>query len=520
MVKRRRGQRKALPKTSPNHPVAVDVQLDMEVTAADPACLEVAEEAPACLEVAEEAPACLEEVAEEAAPACLEVAEEVAEEAPACLEVAEEAPACLEVAEEAAAPACLEVAEEEAAPACLEVAEAAPACLEVAEAAPACLEVAEEAPACLEIKSEDPEPRDSAQEQSGNPAVPALSTRVAASPGSYHRYDASEDSSDSDVTIVLPHKPKRRRLLPGTVPMEALVYSNKVNSCLKLLPDDVSTMAELEKAVEKKQGYEDLRSEAVAPALPVSKPRPVPSDTEDVDSQQPEVVHERIRNSSPSPPPSPNTPVNQGRNRNQGRKRGLTRKIRKMEACLLDLGTVLSPQRSRFFEDNDVIMVGTSTVPEITIKVRRRGKIFRVNIRVTDPLQRLVESVAAHLEVNPAQILLMRGDEELNTKETPKSTNLSVADIIDCMILSTSGGQGTDAEHSEICLKIQGKDKESQLTVTIGMDEPLKSLMDRYKAAMGLSRKVCFMFEGRKLKGQNTASQLGLESDDIIEAWT
>ncbi|CAI9611723.1 unnamed protein product, partial [Staurois parvus] len=220
-----------------------------------------------------------------------------------------------------------------------------------------------------------------------------------------------------------------------------------------------------------------------------------------------------IRTSSPSPPPTPNTPVTRGR-----RQRGLKRKIRYR---VRDLGTVLSPKRSYISEDNDVIMVGMSTVPELTIKVRRRGEIFRINIRVTDPLQRLVEMVASHVDANPSQILLLRGDEELNTKETAKSLNLTVADIIDCMVLSSSGGQGADAERTEekICLKVQGKDKQSQLTVTIGKSEPLKSLMDQYKAVMGLSKKVCFMFEGRKLKGQNTADQLGLESDDIIEAW-
>ncbi|XP_072273403.1 NFATC2-interacting protein-like [Pyxicephalus adspersus] len=331
-----------------------------------------------------------------------------------------------------------------------------------------------------------------------------------------------DDSSDSDVAVVLPKKPKRRRILPGTAPIVA-VYSNKVNSSLKLLPDDVSTVAEMEKELQKKQGCEDLQNEAVEAPLPAIVPAPhsVTSDTEDADSQEPQPTRESIRNSSPSPPPSPNTPVGK-KGGTKGRQCGLNRKIRKMEACLLDLGTVLSPQRKYVSEDNDVIMVGTSTVPELTIKVRRRGKIFRINIRMTDPLQRLVELVASHVEVEPSQILLLRGDEELNTKETAKSLNLTVADIIDCMVLSSSDEQGADAEHTEekICLKVQGKDKQSQLTVTIGKNEPLKSLMDQYKTAMGLSKKVCFMFEGMKLKAQNTAEQLGLESDDIIEAWT
>ncbi|XP_018427565.1 PREDICTED: NFATC2-interacting protein [Nanorana parkeri] len=381
---------------------------------------------------------------------------------------------------------------------------------------PICSEVVQEDPNCLEMKTENPEPPDSARD--GHPAALTPSTCVAASPGSHHRYDASEDSSDSDVAVVLPQKPKRRRIFPRTAPILSTVYSNKVNSSLKLLPDNVSTVAAMEKELQKKQGCDDLGNEAIEPPLPVTVPAPQPvlSDTEDVDSQQPEVVHERIRNSSPSPPPSPNTPVL------KGRKGALNSKIRKMEACLQDLGTVLSPKRSHLYEDNDVIMMEASTVPELIVKVRRRGKIFRINIRMTDPLQRLVDLVASHLDADPSQIMLLRGDEELNTKETAKSLNLTVADIIDCMVLSSSGGQEADDEHTEekICLKIQGRDKQSQLTVTVGKNEPLKSLMDQYKSAMGLTKKVCFMFEGRKLNGRSTADQLGLESDDLIEAWT
>ncbi|XP_077306257.1 NFATC2-interacting protein-like [Lithobates pipiens] len=328
-------------------------------------------------------------------------------------------------------------------------------------------------------------------------------------------YVDNEDSSDSDVAVVLPQKPNAGDSFLEPPPSLSTVYSNKVNSSLKLLPDDVGTLDELEKELQKQQGCEGAHCN---PPLKVSAPRPVVlSDTEDVDGQQSEVARERIRNSSPSPPPSPNTPVARGK----GRQRGLKRKIRKMEACLQDLGTVLSPNRNYISEDNDVIMVGMSPVPELMIKVRRRGEIFRINIRVTDPLQKLVELVASHINANPSQILLLRGDEELNTKETAKSQNLTVADIIDCMVLSSSGGQGADGEHTEekICLKIQGKDKQSQLTVTIGKNEPMKSLMDQYKAAMGLSKKVCFMFEGKKLKAKSTADQLGLESEDIIEAW-
>ncbi|XP_075035141.1 NFATC2-interacting protein-like isoform X2 [Mixophyes fleayi] len=324
---------------------------------------------------------------------------------------------------------------------------------------------------------------------------------------------ASDESSDSDVAIVMPQRAKRRRILKGTVPTTATVYSNKVNSCLKLLPDGPSTLAQMEKELQMKQGCDDLDNEAIAEPQPTKeKTKPYDLSDSDAENEKTDVLCERIRDSSPSPPPTPKTPVRKG---------SVNSKIREMEARLQDLGTVLSPFRNSVNDDNDVIMVGSSPAPELTIKVRRRGKIFRLNIRPTDTLQKLVDSMASRLEVEPSQILLLQGDKELDTKETPQSLNLTVADIIDCMILSASREQESgDQADEKICLKVQGKDRQSHLSVTIGKNEPLQSLMDQYRTTLGLSKKGCFMFEGKKLKGKTTAEELGLESDDIIEAWT
>ncbi|XP_063791434.1 NFATC2-interacting protein-like isoform X2 [Pseudophryne corroboree] len=322
----------------------------------------------------------------------------------------------------------------------------------------------------------------------------------------------SDGSSDSDVAVVIPQRAKRRRMLPGTVPIAPTVYSNKVNSSLKLLSDRPSTLDEMEKELQMKQGCDDLENEAIAEpqAATVKLPMYDLSDS-DAENEKSDVPCQRIRDSSPSPPPTPKTPVRKGRKNKQ---------IREMEASLKDLGTVLSPVHNSISDDNDVIMVGSSPAPELTIKVRRRGQIFRINIRMMEPLQSLVDSMASRLEVDSSQILLMQGDRELDTKDTPKALNLSVADIIECVVLSASREQGSgDEEDDKICLKIQGKDRESHLSVTIRKNEPLQSLMDQYRTAMGLTKKVCFMFEGKKLKGRSTAEELGLEGDDIIEAW-
>ncbi|XP_075422601.1 NFATC2-interacting protein isoform X2 [Ascaphus truei] len=332
--------------------------------------------------------------------------------------------------------------------------------------------------------------------------------------------ERSDESSDSDVEIVTPRERcvKRRRILAGTLPANVSVYSNKVNSSLKLLPDDPTALSQMAEQMSRVQGPEDLESDGVGVQL---RNRQKPhvynlTDSEEEEGNEEERSGipqcEKVRDASPSPPPTPQTPkMNKGR---------AYRQIREMDAQLKDLGTVLSPSHRSVTED-DVILVASSPAPELTVKVRRRGELFRINLRTSDPLQKLAESVASRLNVDSSQILLMLRDEELKPTQTPQSLNLTVADIVDCVVLSASDEQGVEDQGSAtIRLQVQGKEKRSHLSVTVGKTEPLQSLMDQYHAAMGTTkRKVSFIFEGKKLKGKSTAEELGLESDDVIEVW-
>ncbi|OCT58808.1 NFATC2-interacting protein isoform X2 [Xenopus laevis] len=324
----------------------------------------------------------------------------------------------------------------------------------------------------------------------------------------------SEESSDSDVELVRPRQVKRRRLLPGTLPASVSVYSNKVNSSLKLPPDTSKTLLQMSEELRRIQGSEDVESDIVPPITQQKPPKKELTDSDTDEQEPPKTEQERLHSGSPSPPPTPRTPV---------RRRGRAyNKIREMDARLKDLGTVLSPGQKVRAEDSDVIVVGSSPAPELTMKVRRGGKLFRINLGMWDPLEKVAQSMASQLNVDPSQILLLLGDEELNPSHTPHSMNLTVADIIDCVVVTPPCDEQKDCDPNEkISIKVQGKDKQSHLSVMVGKVEPLQSLMDQYQAAMGLTKKhkVSFYFEGHKLKGKNTAEELGLECDDIIEVW-
>nr|XP_033802656.1 NFATC2-interacting protein isoform X2 [Geotrypetes seraphini] len=321
------------------------------------------------------------------------------------------------------------------------------------------------------------------------------------------------ESSDSDVEILQPKgapRPKRQRITNTTKITFVPVYSNKVSSSLKL--------GELTEQLKKVQGPEDLDSDGFD-SCPQSfenqdsKKVYILSDSEE-ELEQKGTRTELVRDKSPSPPPLSETPK-----KKHGR---AYQKIRAVDETLKDLDKFMLPSKPSSQEENDsdVVFVDANVSQEITIKVRRRSSLFRISLRMFDPLQKLVDQMALKLQVDPGQILLLLRDEELPVSKSPQALKLTVADIIDCVVMSGSKEQENESAGENICLRVQGNEKQSHLALTIHRTDPLKKLMDQYRQAMGLQdRNVTFLFEGHKLTGKKTPAELGMEHEDIIEIW-
>ncbi|XP_069508281.1 NFATC2-interacting protein-like isoform X2 [Ambystoma mexicanum] len=329
------------------------------------------------------------------------------------------------------------------------------------------------------------------------------------------------DSSDSDVDVMhakLPTVPraKRRRIRNTSEIVTVPIYSNKVNSSLKLYPvntDDLTTLTN-----QLQDAQEDVDSDGFG-LLPLiqshqnSEQSPLYEVTDSEDETQMGSAVDNKRDKSPSPPPAPPTPK---------RRRGRAyKKISEVNATLKDLDLLRSPTSEVMQEDqeDDVIVVETCPSQDITVKVRRHSRLYRVSLKMSDTLHTVVDQMASTLKVHSSQILLMLHDDELHPGDTPCSRNLTIADIIDCVVLSQTTKQNPDSDQN-ITLRIQGQEKRSHLSVTIRKTEPLKVLMEKYKQAMGLQHsKLSFFFEGRKLTAKATPEHLGMEPDDVIELW-
>uniref|UniRef100_H9GAJ1 NFATC2-interacting protein n=2 Tax=Anolis carolinensis TaxID=28377 RepID=H9GAJ1_ANOCA len=137
---------------------------------------------------------------------------------------------------------------------------------------------------------------------------------------------------------------------------------------------------------------------------------------------------------------------------------------------------------------------------------------------MTDPLQKVIEHMGQTLKVPPNRILLLLRDRELAADATPGRLGLGVADIVDC-IVETNNKQSSDSGNLQ--LRVQGKDKSSEMEITVQKGEPLQVLMNHYRQAQGLGRrKLVFHFDGQKLMETWTPEELGMESGDVIEVWS
>ncbi|XP_039103831.1 NFATC2-interacting protein [Hyaena hyaena] len=337
---------------------------------------------------------------------------------------------------------------------------------------------------------------------------------------------APRDNSDSDSEGAdappagAPQAPVRRRrrlrLDPGEAPVVP-VYSGKVKSSLHLIPDHLSLLKLCPPEAEEEADVADS-SRPLAEDIPFpDSPWKKKLRSRDVEEKTKDVF--LFQDPSPSPPPPPRT-------KSRKHTRAL-QKLREVNKRLQDLRSCLSPKQCQGQgyqnQEDEVVLVEGPTLPEsprlFPLKIRCRADVVRLPLRMSEPLQTVVDHMATHLGVSPSRILLLFGETELSPTATPRTLKLGVADIIDCVVLAHSP-ETSEMSHL-LQLRVQGKEKHQMLEVSLSPDSPLKILMSRYEEAMGLSgHKLSFFFDGTKLSGKELPADLGMESGDLIEVWS
>ncbi|XP_006877113.1 PREDICTED: NFATC2-interacting protein [Chrysochloris asiatica] len=335
---------------------------------------------------------------------------------------------------------------------------------------------------------------------------------------------ASKDDSDSDSEGAdarpngAPRTAVRRRprllLDPGEAPVVP-VYSEKVKSSLHLIPDHLPLLKLCPPVAEEDADMADSSSsQPEEPPFPGSWKKKLRGQDEEEEEKKVFLVQDV----SPLPPPPPRT-------KSRKHTRAL-QKLREVNKRLQELRSCLSPKQHQGqdhqSQEDDVVLVEGPILPEnprlFPLKIRCRADLVRLPVRVSEPLQSVVDHMAAHLGVSPGRILLLFGDTELSPTATPRTLKLGVADIIDCVVLASSPESSVTSQ--QLQLRVQGKEKHQMLEVSLSPDSPLKTLMAHYEETMGLSGcKLAFFFDGTKLSGKELPTDLGMESGDLIEVW-
>ncbi|XP_036593327.1 NFATC2-interacting protein [Trichosurus vulpecula] len=329
------------------------------------------------------------------------------------------------------------------------------------------------------------------------------------------------DSSDSEeeeagaAERLRPPAPRRRRLLLGAGEAPVVpVYSGKVKSSLRFFPKDLRQPLFTGSPSREALDLDSERSLSEALVLPVSS-------SEKNQKANEEENHFLVRDSSSSPSPPPRR---RGPSRKPSRALG---KIREVNKRLRGLRSYLSPLSPKDHvpenSDDEVILVEETNVREsprlLTLKVRCRADLVRLPLSTAEPLQIVVDHMASRLGVPPARILLLFREVELSPSATLSSLKIGVADIIDCVVLSSTPEPSKESgSGEELRLRVQGQEKHQVLEVTVPRGAPLRTLMSHYAEAMGLKgHKLSFFFDGEKLSGQGTPAELGMEQEDLIE---
>lgn len=156
----------------------------------------------------------------------------------------------------------------------------------------------------------------------------------------------------------------------------------------------------------------------------------------------------------------------------------------------------------------------------VVVKVRTRSGIRRFTMKAAEPFGKIISQLAEQEGVTEDKIMLSLKDINIVGYDTPVSVKLSVADIIECVVVKTPLMTDSieEEEANKINIKVQGNDADSKKTFQVLKTEPLEKLMKAYCEFRRLKRsKLKFVFDGDELSGSETPVDLDMEDEDVID---
>ncbi|XP_038074758.1 NFATC2-interacting protein-like [Patiria miniata] len=148
----------------------------------------------------------------------------------------------------------------------------------------------------------------------------------------------------------------------------------------------------------------------------------------------------------------------------------------------------------------------------ITVKVRSRNGIQRFPLQMSDAFSKVFDEIASREGVRRACVRLTRHGQDVSEFDTPRSMDLHIADIIDCLIVEPESVVTAPEQIVEVT--IQGMEKKSTRTTTIRRNDSLQTLMEEYSTFCGQPlHRIKFTFDGDVIRPMDTPTSLDFEED-------
>ncbi|RWS13745.1 NFATC2-interacting protein-like protein [Dinothrombium tinctorium] len=168
------------------------------------------------------------------------------------------------------------------------------------------------------------------------------------------------------------------------------------------------------------------------------------------------------------------------------------------------------------------------------IKFNFHGKIRKVQISSNEKIYNKLDMIAEQFKIDdPLSLAICFNNKLVSMDATPKSLNLTVADILDCIIKQASFTSADNSHSSQYEKVSQIKDpnivsikfrnnKSSKNSKPITLNalkaKELQNVMLEYAEIVEIEvKKLNFYFDGEKLNGNETPEDLEMEDGNLID---
>lgn len=194
----------------------------------------------------------------------------------------------------------------------------------------------------------------------------------------------------------------------------------------------------------------------------------------------------------------------------------------------------LNQLKSRKPQENQLDSLSLITTPpydstltgddEFILRVRCRGKIHKYPVQSSDIWARICHNLAAEMKCSPEQVLLSHRTVTMDPFHTLGESGITVGDIVDAVIVEETIKQSLDNSlelstakgNTSVAVTFRTINK----TAAYKLDkfEPLLKGMKAFAASLGIAlSKLHFTFDGEPLDAEQTAGDLDLQDDDVID---